>query len=152
MGLSWGSQITLNRFPKYPPITAYQDLIVFVTLWRKIWGWERLGNFEIEHSRSFEVGYASGHPTTWEKVKKRLPRPSFEILVVYFGIGSFILVEMLRVSDSFAHLTLNLIIGAIFPSLINYYFSQNIVSREEFQSWFNMIAWLLRINFCVLLF
>ena len=46
----------------------------------------------------FEVGYASELQTTWEKAKKRLPRPYFEILVVYFGIGSCILAEMLRVT------------------------------------------------------
>ena len=46
----------------------------------------------------FEVGYASENPTTWEKAKKRLPRPYFEILVVYFRIGSCILAEMLRVA------------------------------------------------------
>ena len=46
----------------------------------------------------FEVGYASELQTTWEKAKKRLPRPYFEILVVYFGIGSCILAEILRVT------------------------------------------------------
>ena len=62
----------------------------------------------------------------WKKPKRGYPDP---LLKVYFGIGSCILAEMLRVT--FLHPTLNLIIGAIFPSL-SYYFLKILCPGKNF--------------------
>ena len=54
----WDSPIASNRFPKYPPIRAYEGLVVFVTPWRtNEGGRERLGHFKIDRSGRHLLGW-----------------------------------------------------------------------------------------------